>query len=230
MHVPGNEPANGRLDSSSARYVPRVHIGRDESGTEAQDHRVMSVMVQGPARTGYMEPQFPRGYGREIPWNGPQYGAGELVDSGNGQRGHWIGDRAAQFWSQQEQPTLLPQPPLEMQPQPWVPDLVSGEGHQNFRDYPGCGRWGQCVSGYRTDIEDQSAVMGWCRETQTGDEYVSSEGSDSHSRQSTRRSRRGMSSGMTQQMHWDSSECHIRSSSLSGSRSPSADGSGRRRH
>ena len=109
-----------------------------------------------------------------MPWNGQQYITDGLADVGFGQICNWIGG-PAQFWPQWEQPLPPPQPQLQPQPHPWVPDLVSGEGHQNFRDYPGYGKWVQCR--HRRPVNSEV----WCQETQTEDEYVSSEESDAHS-------------------------------------------------
>ena len=125
-----------------------AQVSRDELGKQARDHRAMSELVSGPARTGYTEPQFPLRYGHGVSWNGHQYVAGGPVDADFGQRGKWIGGGPAHFWSQREQPQLQAQ----LQPQPWVPDMVSLAGHCDVQDTAGSGRWGQCVSGY-TDMD-----------------------------------------------------------------------------
>ena len=112
------------------------------------------------------------------------------------------------------------------QPQPWVKDIVSGEFHQNLRDHPGYGRWGRCVSGYRADKDDESAVRGGHRGMQIHDEGVPSDESCSLSRQSRGSSQRSKASRVTMNSSW----WPERSWSSSANRSPSANRSGRHIH
>ena len=204
-----------------------AQVRGDELGRQSSDHRAMSELVSGPARTGYTEPQFPLRYGSGMPWNGHQYVAGGQMDVDLGQRGNRIGGGPAPFWSQQEQPQSWMQ--AQRHPQPWVPDMVSVGGRCDVRDAAGSGRWGQCLSGY-TDGEERSAVRGGYRDPQTRSEYVSSEESDSHSRQSRKSHHRNASSRRTLRTRRSLSRWRKPSPSSSSSRSPSAASSARRRH
>ena len=144
-----------------------------------------------------------------------------------GQRGNWIGRRPAPFWSQREQPQSGMQ--AQQHPQPWVPDMMSVRGRCDVRNAAGSGRWGQCLSGY-IDGDERSAVRGGYPDPQTRSEYVSSEESDSHSRQSRKSHHRHASSRQTLRTRRSSSRWRKPSPSSSSSRSPSAGSSGRSRH
>ena len=204
-----------------------AQVRGDELGRQSSDHRAMNELASGPARTGYTEPQFPLRYGRGMPWNGHQYVAGGQMDADLAQRGNRIGGGPAHFWSQQEQPQLRMQ--AQGHPQPWLPDMVSVGDRCDVRDAAGSGRWGQCLSGY-TDGEERSAVRGGYPDPQTRSEYVSSEESDSHSRQSRKSHHRHASSRRTLRTRRSSSRWRKPSPSSSSSRSPSAGSSARRRH
>ena len=154
-------------------------------------------------------------------------GSGGQMDADLAQRGNRIGGGPAHFWSQQEQPQLRMQ--AQRHPQPWLPDMVSVGDRCDVRDAAGSGRWGQCLSGY-TNGEERSAVRGGYPDPQTRSEYVSSEESDSHSRQSRKSHHRHASSRRTLRTRRSSSRWRKPSPSSSSSRSPSAGSSARRRH
>ena len=51
---------------------------------------------------------------------------------------------------------------------------MSGEGHQDTRDYFGYSKLGLCISGYRVDMDEQSAVSGIYQGGRIRDEDLSS--------------------------------------------------------
>ena len=166
-------------------------------------------------------------HGSGMPWNGHRYVAGGQMDADFGQRGNWIGIGPAPFWSQRGQPQSQMQ--AQLHPQPWVPDMMSVGGRCDVRDAAGSGQWGQCLSGY-TDGDEQSALQGGYRDLQTCSEYMSSEESDYHSRQSRKSHHRHASSRGALRMCRSSSRWQKPSPSSSSSRSPSSGSSGRSRH
>ena len=160
----GGQPSHGISDLPGAREsLAWGSMGRPtltENASRSTNPFVTPRHSQEPVRESVSE----------ITGRAHYFAGGDLLDSRYEPWDSWT--RRVHGYVSVEQP----------QPHSWVKDIVSGECHQNLRDHPGYGRWGRCISGYRADEDEESAVSGGHRGMQINDEGVSSDESGSLSR------------------------------------------------